>query len=123
MRIYRRRIFSAGRNVLVMLVVLISATGALAQNCLNAKQGAKPAGPQNPSASDPVAVQPGGGTSTPATASSPATTTTKNEESSDDSKGQQTKRILWIIPNYRAVSANCQLPSLRQRQIRSRDGR
>jgi hypothetical protein len=26
------------------------------------------------------------------------------------SSGQQTKRILWIIPNYRSVSANTQLP-------------
>jgi hypothetical protein len=28
----------------------------------------------------------------------------------DDSSGQQTKRILWIIPNYRSVSANTYLP-------------
>ena len=27
-----------------------------------------------------------------------------------DSTGQQTKRILWIIPNYRSVSANTYLP-------------
>ena len=30
----------------------------------------------------------------------------------DDSEGKQPKRILWIIPNYRAVSANTQLPAL-----------
>lgn len=112
MRIHRRQNFSAVRVMMVMLLALIPATAALAQNCLNAKQGAKPAGQQNPSASAPTAVQPGGGSSTPATTSSPATTTTKNEESSDDSEGQQTKRIFWIIPNYRAVSANCQLPPL-----------
>ena len=29
-----------------------------------------------------------------------------------DSEGKQSKRILWIIPNYRAVSANTQLPPL-----------
>lgn len=29
---------------------------------------------------------------------------------SDDTSGQQTRRILWIIPNYRSVSANVQLP-------------
>ncbi|SRR5260370_972563 len=29
-----------------------------------------------------------------------------------DQSGQQTKRILWIIPNYRAVSANTHLPPL-----------
>jgi hypothetical protein len=32
--------------------------------------------------------------------------------SEDTSEGKQPKRILWIIPNYRAVSANAQLPSL-----------
>jgi hypothetical protein len=30
----------------------------------------------------------------------------------DDQKGQQSKRILWIIPNYRAVGANTYLPPL-----------
>jgi hypothetical protein len=30
----------------------------------------------------------------------------------DDSEGKQPKRILWIIPNYRSVSANTQLPPL-----------
>lgn len=32
--------------------------------------------------------------------------------SKDDSEGKQPKRILWIIPNYRAVSANMNLPPL-----------
>jgi hypothetical protein len=30
----------------------------------------------------------------------------------DDQSGKQPKRILWIIPNYRAVSANAHLPPL-----------
>ncbi len=30
----------------------------------------------------------------------------------DNSEGKQPKRILWVIPNYRAVSANTQLPPL-----------
>ena len=30
----------------------------------------------------------------------------------DDSEGKQPKRILWIIPNYRAVGANTYLPPL-----------
>jgi hypothetical protein len=30
----------------------------------------------------------------------------------DDQEGKQPKRILWIIPNYRAVSANTHLPPL-----------
>lgn len=39
-------------------------------------------------------------------------TSAKNSASSDDSEGKQTKRILWIIPNYRSVSANTKLPPL-----------
>jgi hypothetical protein len=30
----------------------------------------------------------------------------------DESEGKQSKRILWIIPNYRSVSANTELPPL-----------
>jgi hypothetical protein len=33
-------------------------------------------------------------------------------QAQDASEGKQSKRILWIIPNYRAVSANTQLPPL-----------
>jgi hypothetical protein len=36
----------------------------------------------------------------------------QNGRRSDDSEGQQTKRIFWIIPNYRAVSASTKLPPL-----------
>jgi hypothetical protein len=34
----------------------------------------------------------------------------------DDQTGKQTKRILWIIPNYRSVSANTFLPPLSLKQ-------
>ena len=34
----------------------------------------------------------------------------------DDSQGKQPKRILWIIPNYRAVSANTYLPPQRLKE-------
>jgi hypothetical protein len=34
------------------------------------------------------------------------------DQQNDDSQRQQTKRILWIIPNYRAVSASTKLPPL-----------
>jgi hypothetical protein len=30
----------------------------------------------------------------------------------DDSKGKQTKRMLWVVPNFGAVSANTQLPPM-----------
>ena len=34
----------------------------------------------------------------------------------DNSEGKQPKRILWVIPNYRSVSANTQLPPLALKQ-------
>jgi hypothetical protein len=43
----------------------------------------------------------------PTPAVSPTTPTNPN-----DQFGKQPKRILWIVPNYRAVSANTQLPPL-----------
>jgi hypothetical protein len=33
-------------------------------------------------------------------------------QSKDDSEGKQTKRMLWVVPNFAAVSANTQLPPL-----------
>ncbi len=35
-----------------------------------------------------------------------------NASRPENSEGKQSKRILWIIPNYRSVSANAQLPPL-----------
>jgi hypothetical protein len=45
-------------------------------------------------------------------AQTPQVTTTPPVLPKDNSEGRQPKRILWIIPNYRAVSANTQLPPL-----------
>lgn len=43
----------------------------------------------------------------------PASMSLSSTSSSNDAaKGKQSKRILWIIPNYRAVSADTQLPPL-----------
>src|SRR6266852_4854549 len=36
--------------------------------------------------------------------------------SKDDSEGKQTKRMLWVVPNFAAVSANTQLPPLSTRE-------
>ena len=46
--------------------------------------------------------------------SSPASSGTT--QSPDSSEGQQTKRILWIVPNFQAVSANTHLPPLSFKQ-------
>jgi hypothetical protein len=114
MRMLRARIFSAGRIVSALLLALVCAAGASAQSCLNAKNPNTPPGQVSPSASAPSAStsQPDSATTSTATPSASAPTTAKKEVLVDDSEGQQTKRIFWIIPNYRSVSADCQLPPL-----------
>src|SRR6201984_379278 len=37
---------------------------------------------------------------------------TGTSKSKDESKGKQTNRILWVVPNFAAVNANTQLPPL-----------
>jgi hypothetical protein len=59
-------------------------------------------------------------TSSPATSQDPKTDPAKNGSTIDspqpktdaDQTGVQTKRILWIIPNFRAISADSHLPPL-----------
>lgn len=46
----------------------------------------------------------------PQAASSPASPPASNANSGDTLEGKQTKRILWIIPNFRAVSVDAKLP-------------
>ncbi|HLW54605.1 MAG TPA: hypothetical protein VKW06_17345 [Candidatus Angelobacter sp.] len=48
---------------------------------------------------------------------SPISTQQKKKEQKDepDSKGEQTKRMFWVVPNFGAVSANTQLPPLSAR--------
>jgi hypothetical protein len=38
------------------------------------------------------------------------------QDKQDDSKGKQTKRMLWVVPNFAAVNANTQLPPLSTRE-------
>jgi len=76
---------------------------------------------QSPTSQSPTSQNP------PSQNQDPPATTTKDGKSSlpdapsvtptdaskpDDQFGKQPKRILWIIPNYRAVSANTHLPPL-----------
>ena len=81
--------------------------------------------PQSPGADLPTAQsdqQPAGAIALPQerTDTSPPRSKTvgdANRQSSptemkDEDEGKQSKRILWIFPNYRAVSANVQLPPL-----------
>ena len=46
----------------------------------------------------------------------PEVTPTPLAPAKDDSKGKQTKRMLWVAPNFGAVSANTQLPPMSTRE-------
>lgn len=114
MKILRSWISSAGRMIPALFLISLFAAGAAAQGCLNAEKIVAPASRGNTSTGGATATapQPGEGTSAPAAAPTSSPSSAKKEEPSDDSEGQQTKRIFWIIPNYRSVSADCQLPPL-----------
>jgi len=58
-------------------------------------------------AQDPSGPQTGDATASPAKPDSP-----QPKVEPANSSGQQTKRILWIIPNYRSVSVDSHLPPL-----------
>lgn len=48
--------------------------------------------------------------------SAAAQTGTPKSDNSDQSQAQQTKRMMWVVPNFGAVSANTQLPPLSTRE-------
>jgi hypothetical protein len=67
--------------------------------------------------------QSGATPSVPAPTSPPDQTTVPTQSQTpdgrnnkEDAQGQQTKRMLWVIPNFGAVSANQQLPPLSTRE-------
>jgi hypothetical protein len=98
--------------VLVVVVLAFVNTGATAAAqqvdvdnprpaALEASQNASPA-PDSPSQASASAQSPNTG--------DPAPENQSTQSTQDDSSGQQTKRILGIVPNFRAVSANAKLP-------------
>lgn len=95
-----RRGLSSARNAFAAITLLLGASTALAQSPTESTQEpAKAPAPQTDSTSN---QQP--------QSSSAATSTDSSSLASSEAK--QTKRILWIYPNYRAVSADTQLPPL-----------
>ncbi|MGB7848280.1 MAG: hypothetical protein WBL63_21895 [Candidatus Acidiferrum sp.] len=76
------------------------------QDLASANQQAAPAA-QDPSQPETTGD---GKAATDGTASSKGESPQPKTEPNDSGSGQQTKRILWIIPNYRSVSANTHLP-------------
>jgi len=60
----------------------------------------------------PPTATPSGGKSSPPPDSPKPQATPSTPTNADEEYGKQDKRILWVIPNYRAVSANTHLPPL-----------
>jgi len=67
---------------------------------------------QNPKPSSNSASAPPSGSGTVAVPDQ----TPSPQDKQDDSKGKQTKRMLWVVPNFGAVDANKQLPPLSTRE-------
>lgn len=99
-------------QAILVLAVLLSSSVCWSQTQIpdqsntpeNAQQN-----PTTPSSSAPAAPSTSGTAAAPDQAPSP-------QDSQDDSKGKQTKRMLWVVPNFGAVSANTQLPPLSTRE-------
>src|SRR5690349_21011004 len=98
------------RAVLVLVVLLTPAIGwsqsplAGSSNLLD--EGQQPSTSQSsqtpaPLPDKPVPVQ---------------SQTSDGQKKKDDSEGKQTKRMLWVVPNFGAVDANKQLPPLSTRE-------
>jgi hypothetical protein len=87
------------RLVICGAVFLLAFVPAMAQEKTGLASSALP-----PQSGVPVAAVPDAPTPAPAASSASSTNAANPEE------GQQTKRILWIVPNFRAVSAGAKLP-------------
>jgi hypothetical protein len=97
------------RFVISRAIFLLALTPAMGQQKAGLLlTGAEPQGEVTataiPDAPLPSSVNEGGQSVAPSTSSSSSASTANADE------GQQTKRILWIIPNFRAVSAGVKLP-------------
>lgn len=104
----------AGRSVRAIALVIFSSALLCAQTPLPDVHGKTVVDQQGqPTGSARTASPPPeqGTQANPQTAATPPAAASATP-SKDDSDGKQSKRILGIIPNYRAVSANTQLPPL-----------
>ena len=99
-------------TVTLILLVVFSAASLSAQtplpntpnSTLIGQQDQQPGSPKSPSS------QPGSGAEEKQQGAGAAAAADNAVQPKDNSEGKQPKRILWIIPNYRSVSANTQLP-------------
>ena len=98
------------RNVRVILLLLLSPT----ITCAQVSPAGKPAPTTEGQPQAAQATQPGcsGASSSSETVATSGPVPCHNNRNKSESKGQQTKRMFWIVPNFAAVSANTELPRL-----------
>lgn len=100
--------------VLGVLLILCSAVLASGQSePLTSSAGTPPCqSDSQPRSGNALSEPPSSGTSTNLQpAQSNGQHAASGTEPCDDAAGEQTKRIFWVIPNYRAVSADTHLPA------------
>jgi hypothetical protein len=104
-------LFGIRRTVLVFVIFLIPAIG---------KSQAQPSDYPTPAEDvEPPSPPPGKQALSPLPDKPTAATPEQaadGENIKDDSQAQQTKRMLWVIPNFGAVNSNTQLPALSTRE-------
>lgn len=98
-----------------VFLILCSAVLASAQSePLTSSAGTPPCqADSQPRSGNDLSGPPNSGTST---SPQPSRSDGQHTSSCDDASGEQTKRIFWVIPNYRAVSADTHLPALRVKE-------
>jgi hypothetical protein len=99
-------------RAILVLVVLLSPSVGWSQTQIADQSNTPENAQQNP-------TPPGNSAPTPPSASGTVAVSDQApdpQDSQDDSKGKQTKRMLWVVPNFAAVSANAQLPPMSTRE-------
>ena len=95
------------------LAGMAGASGVRAQEQAVSPEPSQQAIVQSDDSSLPAEVLPQADKTADQTSSGTVSTTDSSDPNSlNDQQGKQSKRILWIIPNYRSVSANSHLPPL-----------
>lgn len=120
------RVLRTTKSAAVVLFLLLSPALVWSQTADPDKQS-DPAHEQQTRQSGSTGASPS--QSCPGTQSKPQTAvptpaTPPADQKTDNSKGKQTKRMFWLVPNFGAVNANTQLPPMSTREkfvLASRD--
>jgi hypothetical protein len=107
------------RSAAVVHFLLLSPALVWAQTAVPDKQGGsahEPQTQQSGSTGSSASQADAGAQSKSQTAPAPALVPAPIGQKTDTSEGKQTKRILWVVPNFTAVSANTQPPPLSARE-------